>query len=410
MNYVIIGNGHAAIGVVEGIRTLDKDLSNKITIISAEKHHIYSRPIISYFLQGKTDLEKIKYRPDEFYDKNGCRLLAGKTAVKINRENKTVILEDNGEVPYDRLCVCTGSRPFVPPFNGLETVKTKFSFMSLDDAIFLDKAITKSSRVFILGAGLIGLKCAEGLYGRVSSITVADLSPLVLSSILEENTSKKVRKHLEGKGINFILGDTVDLFEENAAVMKSNLRVEFDVLVLAVGVRPNTHLISECGGKVNRGIVTDNRMFSGVEDIYAAGDCTESFDISYGQSRILALLPNAYMQGEVAGINMTGGNAGFENALPVNAIGLLGLEISTAGAYLGEVTEYEADGIYRRFYISDNLLKGFIIIGKPTRTGIYTYLIRNKIPLDSVDFEALIKNPCLNALGENHFKCLESVV
>lgn len=107
---------------------------------------------------------------------------------------------------------------------------------------------------------------------------------------------------------------------------------------------------------------------------------------------------------------MAGGNADFENAVPMNAIGLMGIEIATAGSYLGHVVEYSSDGIYRRFYTSDNLLKGYIIIGKPSKTGIYTYLIRNKVPLDTIDFDTLIKNPCLNALGENHTKCLESVV
>jgi NAD(P)H-nitrite reductase large subunit len=410
MNYVIIGNGSAAAGVVEGIRTIDKDLSNKITVISSESHHIYSRPLISYLLLGKTDLERMKYRPDDFYAKNGCTLLAGKTVVKINTDSKTVLLDDGNKLEYDRLCVATGSRPFVPPFNGLDNVKNKFAFMTLDDALSIEKVVDKNSRVFIVGAGLIGLKCAEGLHKRVGSITVADLSPLVLSSILEENTSIMVRKHLEGKGINFLLGDTVDVFEENAAVMKSGKRVEFDILVLAVGVKPNTSLVAECGGNVNRGIATDKKMKTTVDDIYAAGDCTETFDISLGQSRILALLPNAYMQGEVAGINMAEGNADFENAVPMNAISLMGIEIATAGSYLGHVVEDSSDGIYRRFYTSDNLLKGYIIIGKPSKTGIYTYLIRNKVPLDTIDFDTLIKNPCLNALGENHTKCLESVV
>lgn len=410
MNYVIIGNGSAAAGVVEGIRTIDKDLSNKITVISSESHHIYSRPLISYLLLGKTDLERMKYRPDDFYAKNDCTLLAGKTVVKINTDSKTVLLDDGNKLEYDRLCVATGSRPFVPPFNGLDNVKNKFAFMTLDDALSIEKVVDKNSRVFIVGAGLIGLKCAEGLHKRVGSITVADLSPLVLSSILEENTSIMVRKHLEGKGINFLLGDTVDVFEENAAVMKSGKRVEFDILVLAVGVKPNTSLVAECGGNVNRGIATDKKMKTTIDDIYAAGDCTETFDISLGQSRILALLPNAYMQGEVAGINMAEGNADFENAVPMNAIGLMGIEIATAGSYLGHVVEDSSDGIYRRFYTSDNLLKGYIIIGKPSKTGIYTYLIRNKVPLDTIDFDTLIKNPCLNALGENHTKCLESVV
>lgn len=410
MKYVIIGNGAAAVGAVEGIRSIDKDKNNLITIISSEKHHTYARPLISYYLEGKTDPERMKYRPDDFYDKNGCTLLAGKTVTKIDAVEKIVNLDNGGEIPYDKLCYAAGSRPFVPPFAGLDTVKDKFTFMSLDDAEALAQNVTKDSSVFIMGAGLIGLKCAEGLYGRAKDITVADLSPLVLSSILEEGTSRRVQAYLEEKGIRFMLGDTVEAFCGNTAKMKSGREASYDILVLAVGVRPNTAILAECGAKVGRGIQTDKTMFTGVDGIYAAGDCTETFDISCGQSRILALMPNAYMQGECAGVNMAGGEKNFENAVPMNAIGLLGLEIATAGSYCGTVREVSGDGWYRRFYCDGGLLKGFIILGEPYRTGIYTSLIRNRIPLDSVDFESLMVNPCLSALGDDNCKCLESVV
>jgi len=410
MKYVIIGNGAAAVGTVEGIRSIDTNKENTITIISSEKHHTYARPLISYYLQGKTDPERMKYRPDDFYEKNDCTLVAGRTVIKIEASSKTVVLDDGSEIDYDRLCYCAGSRPFVPPFAGLDTVNKKFPFMTLDDAEALAGSVTKDSDVFIMGAGLIGLKCAEGLYGRAKSITVADLSPLILSSILEENTSRMVRAHLEGRGIRFLLGDTVEAFDGDTAKMKSGIEVKYDILVLAVGVRPNTSVIAECGAKVNRGVQTDNKMFTGVDGIYAAGDCTETFDISCGQSRILALMPNAYMQGECAGVNMAGGSKDFENAVPMNAIGLIGLEISTAGSYCGTVREKNGDDCYRRFYCEDGLLKGYIILGEPCRTGIYTFLIRNRIPLDSVDFETLMTDPCLSALGDENCKCLESVV
>ena len=97
--YVIIGNGTAAVGCIEGIRTLDKD--GEITVISAENHHVYSRPLISYYLEGKTDLQKMKYRGDGFYKDNGCNVIYGKTAVSIDPEKKTVTLDDGEKVDYD---------------------------------------------------------------------------------------------------------------------------------------------------------------------------------------------------------------------------------------------------------------------------------------------------------------------
>lgn len=114
--YVIIGNSAAAIGCVEGIRQMDK--TSSITLVSAEPHFTYSRPLISYLLWGKTDEERMKYRPADFYEKNRCRFLPGKTVVKISPQEKTVTLEDGGTLPYDKLLVAAGSRPFIPPMAG----------------------------------------------------------------------------------------------------------------------------------------------------------------------------------------------------------------------------------------------------------------------------------------------------
>ena len=227
--YVIIGNGVAAVGCIEGIRSVDK--SGEITVISAEDHHVYSRPLISYYLEGKTDLQKMKYRGDGFYTENGCKVLYGKTAKSIDPDKKTVVLDGGEEAGYDELCVAAGSRPFVPPFEGLDTVDRKFSFMTLDDALSLEKALSKDSRVLIVGAGLIGLKCAEGIAERVKEITVCDLAGRVLSSILDDDCAAIVQKHLEDNGMKFLLSDSVTKFDKNTAYMKSGKTVGFDILV-----------------------------------------------------------------------------------------------------------------------------------------------------------------------------------
>ena len=160
-NYVIIGNGVAATGCIEGIRSVDKD--SKITVISAENYPVYCRPLISYYLEEKTTLQKMNYRPCDFYDENGCEVIYGKSAVSVDKDKKNVVLDDGCEIAYDSLCVASGSSPFIPPFAGLDTVENKFSFMTIDDTLALEKAIDKNSKVLIVGAGLIGLKCAEGI-------------------------------------------------------------------------------------------------------------------------------------------------------------------------------------------------------------------------------------------------------
>ncbi|MBR6917461.1 MAG: NAD(P)/FAD-dependent oxidoreductase [Clostridia bacterium] len=387
--YVIIGNGHAAAGCIEGIRSVDKD--GEITVVSEERHHVYSRPLISYYLEGKTDTERMKYRPDSFYDDNDCRVLFGKKALALDSGKREVALDDGTRIPYDKLCVATGSSPFVPPFEGLDTVEKKFSFMTLDDALAIEKATDGDTRVLIVGAGLIGLKCAEGICERVKSITVCDLADRVLSSILDAECAALMQKRLEEAGVEFMLSDTAVSFEGNTAVMKSGRKVDFDVLILAVGVRANTKLLSDAGAEVNRGIIVDEKMKTSLDGIYAAGDCSEGYDASLGAKRVLAILPNAYMQGHAAGVNMAGGDEVFDNAIPMNSIGFFGLHAMTAGTYEGELYEEKGDGSLKRLFIKDGLLKGFMLIGRDERAGIYTSLVREKVPLETVDLEEMKK-------------------
>ena len=387
--YVIIGNGVAAVGCIEGIRSVDKD--SKITVVSEENYPVYCRPLISYYLENKTDPERMNYRGSDFYEKMGCEVLYGKKVIRIDADSKKVMLDDGAELPYTEACVATGSAPFVPLFEGLDTVEKKFSFMTLDDTFALEQAINKDSKVLIVGAGLIGLKCAEGLHGRVASITVCDLADRVLSSILDTDCAAIVQKHLEANGIQFMLGDTAVRFEKNSAKMKSGKCAEFDTLVLAVGVRANTALLKNIGGEVNRGIIVNEQMETSLEDIYAAGDCTEGNDVSLGQKRVLALLPNAYMQGHTAGVNMAGDKEVFDKAIPMNSIGFFDLHVMTAGTYEGEMYEEKTAGTLKRLFTKDDLLKGFILIGKTERAGIYTSLIREKTPLNTIDFDTMKK-------------------
>jgi len=388
-NYVIIGNGIAAAGCIEGIRSVDSE--GAITVVSEEKHPVYCRPLISYYLEGKTDLERIQYRAPDYYERMGCRVLYGRKAIRIRPDSRKAELDDGSLLPYDSLCIAAGSAPFVPPFEGLDSVKDKYSFMTLDDALALDAAVTPSSEVLIIGAGLIGMKCAEGLRDRVAGITVCDLADRVLSSILDTECAAMMQRHLEENGIRFLLGDSAARFEGNRAYMKSGVKVDFDILVLAVGVRPNTALFKESGGEVNRGILVNSRMETSLPGVFAAGDCVEGEDISSGQKKVLAILPNAYMQGRAAGVNMAGGSELFDKGMPMNSIGFFGYHAMTAGTYSGEVYEEKTDHSLKRLFTENDLLKGFILIGTDERAGIYTSLIREKTPLSSLDFEALKK-------------------
>ncbi len=398
MQYVIIGNSIAAVGCIDGIRRADPD--GAITVVGREPYHVYSRPLISYLLLGKTDLDRMAYRPWDYYERNGCTLLKGKSAVNIDPKAHSVTLDDGTKLPYDKLLVATGSRPFVPPIKGLDTVGEYHTFMTLDDALKLQESVRPESNVLIIGAGLIGLKCAEGIRKSVASITIVDMAKQVLPSVLDAAGAAIVQKHLETQGIQFVLGAGIDSFDHKTMALQDGQRIPFDVLVVAAGVRPEVELVKEAGGQVERGIRTDHCGATTLSDVFAAGDCAESYDITINSHRILALLPNAYMQGECAGNSMAGGDLMFDRAIPLNATSLFGLHMTTAGSYIGEEHIYESEGNYKRLFVQDDLLKGFIIIGNVERTGIYTALIRNKTPLSSIDFELICEKPQLMAFSK----------
>lgn len=394
---VIIGNSAAAIGCVEGVRSVDKN--SEIVLIASEKHHTYSRPLISYLLYGKTDEQRMKYRPDSFYSDNMVDTMLGKTAVSVDPKGHTVKLESGEVISYDKLMVATGSSPFVPPMKGLDKVEKKFTFMTLDDAHALDEAISAESRVLVIGAGLIGLKCVEGIADKVKEIAVVDMADRILPSVLDAEGAELVQKSIEKHGVKFYLNDSAAELEPNKAKLKSGAEVEFDVLVVAVGVRPNIALLKDAGAECGRAIKTDNKCQTSLKDIYAGGDCTESYDITIGAERVLALLPNAYMQGNTAGVNMAGGEQLYENAIPMNAMGMFGYHMITAGSYEGNVyTEKECEN-YKKLFYKDNRLMGYIMIGDIKRAGIYTALIKNQTPLDSIDFELIKQKPQLMAFS-----------
>ena len=394
MLYVIIGNSAAGIGAVEGIRQIDRQ--GEITIITDEPHHTYSRPLISYHLSGKVTREKMKYRGNSFYYDNNCTLLRDSKVTEICTEKKCVVLADGERIPYDKLLVATGSSPFVPPFEGLDTVEYKYTFMSMSDALSLNDAIDENKRVLIIGAGLIGLKCAEGIAGKAAQIKVIDLAPRILSSILDDEGASRVQAHLEGKGVEFRLSCGVKRFNGTTAITEDGGELEFDVLVIAVGVRPNTSLMKDIAD-IDRGIVVNSKSETGAADIYAAGDCTQTTDVSSGQNKIMALLPNAYMQGECAGINMAGGEKIFDKAIPMNSIGFFGLHMTTAGNYSGDIVAMDDKDYYKRFFYSENCLNGYILIGNVEKAGIYTSLIRERTPLDTIDFDLVCDRPGLMA-------------
>lgn len=398
MRYVIIGGSAAAIGCIEGVRSVDK--TGEIILITGETEWNYSRPLISYLLEGKTTRDKMWCRPDSFFTRNGVTVKAGVLATTLDAGDRTVRLSTGERLAYDRLLAATGSRPFVPPIPGLETVERTFCFQTLSDASALAEALRPESRVLILGAGLTGVKCAEGIRGLCAQIAIADLAPRVLPAVLDDSGAAMVQARMEEKGVRFYLNDSAAAFRGNTARLQSGTELEFDVLVTAVGVRPNTQLVADAGGAVDRGILVDGRCATTLPDVYAAGDCAQGYDAVSGEKRMLPLWPNAVLQGETAGINMAGGRADYTQGIALNASGVFGLHMITAGSYEGESFTVQRDGSYKRLVTADGVLKGVIMVGDVSRAGIYTDLIRKKKPLSEIDFDLIRESPQLMAFSQ----------
>ena len=383
--YVLIGGSIATEGAIEGILSVDKNAD--ITVICGEKRPLYSRPLISYALEKKTTDEKMFFHGEDYYEKKGVKAVYA-VADAVDPEKK-VVIADGKEYPYDELLVATGSKPFVPPIKGLESVTKKHTFYTMDDMLALRADLEKGGKVLIVGAGLIGMKCAEGVKEYTDDIVIADMAPRPLPAATTPEAGAIVQERLSSI-IDFRLNAALDHFDGNKAVFGSGEEIEFDILVLALGVRPQVGLLKEIGAEVNRGIIVNEKMQTNLPHIYAAGDVVESYEAVGESKRLLQLFPSAYLGGKTAGKNMAGEECVFLTDIPMNATSLFGVRITSAGLFVGEKTEVRVGEDYRALYTEGGVIKGFILIGDSARAGILTDFIRKKRPIGESDTKELL--------------------
>jgi len=419
MHYVIIGNSAAAIGAIEAIRRHDPE--NPITVVADEPHHVYSRPLISYLLGGMVDEGRMDYRPRDFYTRQRVETMLGVRVTQVNPTTQSLMLADGRTLSYDRLLIATGGRPFVPPTPGVE-LEGVFTFTSLDDARRIARYIEQyqARSALIVGGGLIGLKTAEALMARAMRVVIVELADRILSMTFDHTASKLAESFLRRAGADVRTGLTIKEIVAREghvghAILQSDERVECDLVVFAIGVRPNVGLIPpEAGIRINRGIVVNRRMQTSVPTIYAAGDCAEGYDMLLGENRPIAIWPNAYRQGYVAGCNMAGVEREDEGGLPMNAVEVCGvptISVGLAGLPNGngyEVMErYDREtSAYRRLVLLDNRLVGATCIGNVDRAGIYTGLIRDHINIAPFKNHLLAGNFGLISLPREYRKQL----
>ncbi|AGK60049.1 hypothetical protein Asulf_00013 [Archaeoglobus sulfaticallidus PM70-1] len=390
---VVIGNSAGGIGCIEAIRSRNRDLT--IAVISEEEYHTYSKALIPYYLSGRISREKMYYRPPDFYEKMDVTPILGKRAVSINVSEKKVILDSGEEIEYGKLLIATGGKPFIPQMEGFDPkLENAFSFVTMDDALGIEKELEDAKKAVILGGGVIGLMAAEVLAEKGLEVHVIELADRVLAPVVDERTSEIVQRVFDEHGVSIHTGLTIKKVNSSnnrvySVTLTDGREIECDLMIVAVGVVPNIDLVRDSEIEVNRGIVVNRKMETSAKDVYACGDCAEVYDFMIDDRRLLPLWPNAYYGGRVAGLNIAGGSAEFEGT-SMNAMHFFDVYIINAGLNItDEIAEKEGyevlirfdpeRKVYRRIAIKDGLIKGIVLVGKVDRAGIYLNLMKRKI-------------------------------
>lgn len=388
MDYVIIGNSAAAVGAIEAIRKVDR--KNPIYLVSDEPYPAYSRPLISYYLSGKVTDSKMLYRPKDFYRENKVGAILGRKAITVDTKKRDVVLEDKKRISFDRLLIATGGAPFIPPIKGLEG-EGVHTFTKWDDAKRVAKVARRAEQVVVIGGGLIGLKAAEGFIDLGIKVTVVELAERILSTILDEKGSKIFTDHLKELGAEIVTENTVTEIVRKDSVLqgvrlKDGREIPADMVVVAIGVVPNTEVVKGTDIEVKRGIVVDQTMQTTVDGIYAAGDVVETYDVLLKTRKPAPIWPNAYEQGQIAGYNMAGQKRTYPGSFGMNSLEVCGLPTITVGMFDPKGDKYHTitksnlkEKIYKKIVLDDDHVVGGIFVGEIDRAGIITGLIKDRI-------------------------------
>ncbi len=389
MRYVLIGNSAAGVGALEAIRKYDAD--GEIVIVSDEPHHTYSRPLISYYLGGRVGEDRMSYRPADFYARQHVTARLGERVIGVETRQRRVKLANNESIGYDRLLVATGGSPFVPKIENGVRGRTFHTFTTWEDARCLKKAVQGVKHVVVLGGGLIGAKAAEGLSDLGIKTTIVELGPGLLNLALDDTASALLTEAAHGVGIEVLANNTVTRIEtEGEQVvgvrLKDDARVECGVVVVAIGVTPNTALLHGSEVAVNRGVLVDEQMATSAPDVYAAGDVAEAPSAQETARRVVPIWPNAYRMGKVAGSNMAGAKTSYDGSLAMNAVEVNHLPVISMGLSRAQGPEFEvltrldpAARTYRKIVLRQNVVVGAILVNAIDRAGILTGLIRDKV-------------------------------
>ncbi|MHB8881036.1 MAG: NAD(P)/FAD-dependent oxidoreductase [Thermodesulfovibrionales bacterium] len=365
MRYVIIGNGVAGTTAASAIRQADKEGS--ITLLSREEQPFYTRIRLPEVLSGGLESDALILHKEAWYRQQNIDQLLATTVEEIRPDRHEVATSASGVLPYDRLLLATGARPFLPPVPGIGKTGV-MSLRTLGNALSL-KAFLEGpgKQVVLIGGGVLGLEAGHHLIKAGHSVTVVESLPRLLPRQMDDEGAALLRKQLESMGFSFVIGlQTREITGEErarAVVLENGQELRSDLVLVSAGVIPDIVLAQKAGAATGRGIMVNDRMETSLPDIYAAGDATEHLRFCYG------LWPVAERQGLVAGSNMSGGDEVFLPATQSSVLKVAGLELFSAGDIDPEDKKESAvftdpeNYIYKKLVFDGGTVCGAILYG-----------------------------------------------
>jgi len=365
MNHLIIGNGVGGTTAAFEIRKTDATAS--IRIVTEEPYPYYSRIRLPEFLAGGLDEQGLIIKKPSWYAENRIDLSLNTKVIAIDPTAREVRTTSDARLPYDRLLVATGARCFVPPLAGADK-KGVFTLRGLEDARQIREYAGKSGgNVLLIGGGVLGLEAGYGLMKSDCRITVVEFFPRLLPRQLDEQGAKILQHKMEAMGFTFHLGArSKEIKGRDAAealILEDGRRIDCTMIIISAGIRNNLELFVNLGATIDKGVVVNDRMETGIPDVYAAGDLVQHRGICYG------IWPAAEKQGQTAGINMAGGNAEYSGTVISNALKVAGMDVFAAGDIDAEgkkesIISSDSDKfVYKKLVLENNRIAGAILLG-----------------------------------------------
>jgi nitrite reductase (NADH) large subunit len=359
---VILGAGVAGVTAAESARALDPEVV--ITLISREPELPYYRLNLTRLLAVEIDEEALPLKPAAWFAEQRIDLVRGEV-LAIERDRRQVRLQNGSSYPYDRLLLACGAHPFVPPVHGA-TRDGVMTLRTLGDVRRIVGQLRPGCRCVCIGGGLLGLETAAALQRHGAEVTVLEAFTWLLPRQLPRTGGVLLQDLVEGQGIRVICGVQVKELcgdeRVRSVLLDDGRELPCDLVMLAVGVRPNSYLARAAGLRVGSGVIIDDRMQTSDPAVYAAGDIAEHQQVVYG------IWPAAYAQGVVAGTNAAGGSAVFTGLPPANRLKVLGIELFSSGRLVAEDGSYRLvevleEGNYRAILCRDNRCLGGALLG-----------------------------------------------